>query len=58
MFIKAGVHEITAGIHIDRSNVTITGEQGTVIKLKSGVNQPVFLIGTDIATPTLASVCP
>ncbi len=56
VFIKAGVHEIASGIHINQSNVTISGEQGTVIKLKNGVNQPVFLIGTDIATPTLANL--
>ncbi len=56
IFIKSGVHEIDSGIHINRSNITITGEQGTVIKLKSGVNQPVFLVGTDLESPTLANL--
>jgi hypothetical protein len=56
IFIKSGVHEIDSGIHINRPNVTISGEQGAIIKLKSGVNQPVFLVGTDIASPTLANL--
>jgi hypothetical protein len=56
VFIKAGVHEINVGIHINRSNVSIIGEQGTVIKLRDGVNQPVILVGTDIAAPTLANM--
>ncbi|MCI5211995.1 MAG: right-handed parallel beta-helix repeat-containing protein [Candidatus Electrothrix sp. ATG2] len=54
--MKAGVHEINSGIHINRSNVSLRGEQGSVVKLKSGVNQPVFLIGTDVATPTLSDL--
>lgn len=56
VFVKAGIHEINSGIHINRSNVSIIGEQGTVIKLQNGVNQPVILIGTDIAAPTLANL--
>jgi hypothetical protein len=56
LFLKAGIYKINSGIHINRSNVSIIGEQGVIIKLKNGVNQPVILIGTDIATPTNANL--
>ncbi|UCD95412.1 MAG: right-handed parallel beta-helix repeat-containing protein [Candidatus Zixiibacteriota bacterium] len=51
IFIRAGIHRVTEAIHVNRSNVTITGEQGTIIKLGDHVNQPVFLIGTDAPLP-------
>lgn len=55
VFIKAGTHALSAGIHINRSNVSVIGEQGTILKLKNGVNQPVILIGTDIESPAPAN---
>lgn len=52
VYIKAGAYVLSQGIHINRSNVIITGEQGTLIKLGNNVNQPVFLLGSDEKTPT------
>jgi hypothetical protein len=51
IFIKAGIYSLTKGLHIKRSNVTLTGERGTVLKLADQVRQPVILIGTDREYP-------
>jgi nitrous oxidase accessory protein NosD len=45
--VRAGTYVVAQGIHVNRSNVTILGEQGVVVRLGEHVNQPVFLIGTD-----------
>ena len=50
--IKAGNYNLTNGVHINRSNVTIMGEQGTFLKLGNKVQRPVLLVGTDKETPT------
>jgi Periplasmic copper-binding protein (NosD) len=50
--IQAGTYVLTQGIHINRSNVTLSGKQGVLIKLENHVNQPVILIGTDKEIPT------
>ncbi len=52
IYIKAKTYTLTQGVYINRSNVTIVGEKGTVVKLGDHVNEPVFLIGTDEETPT------
>lgn len=52
VYIKAGVYELSQGIHINSSNITISGEQGVLIKLNDNVNQPVILIGSDAETPS------
>jgi len=52
--VKAGVYSISRAIHINRSNVTLKGEQGVKLQLTDHVNQPVILIGTDVETPTSA----
>ncbi len=51
VFIKSGTYLLSEGIHINRSNVTIEGEQGVEVRLADGVNQPVFLVGTDVEAP-------
>lgn len=51
VYIKAGEYVLSEGIHINRSDVTITGEKGTLIKLGDRVNQPVFLLGSDEEIP-------
>lgn len=51
VFIRAGLYILSQGIHINKSNVSLFGEQGTIIQLDDGVNQPVVLIGTDAETP-------
>jgi hypothetical protein len=51
VFVNAGLYVLPRGIHIDRSNVTLTGESGTILKLADNVNQPVLLVGTDAETP-------
>lgn len=51
IYIKAGTYVLSQGIHINRSNVTVLGEKGTVIKLGSSVNQPLILIGSDEQEP-------
>ena len=50
IYIRARIYTLSQGIHINRANVTVLGEQGTVIKLGDSVKQPVFLIGTDEET--------
>jgi hypothetical protein len=52
VYIRAKTYLLSRGIHINRSNVTITGEQGVRVRLTDHVNQPVFLIGTDEETAT------
>lgn len=51
IFIKAGLYTLSQGIHINKSNISLLGEQGTILQLDDGVNQPVILIGTDAETP-------
>ncbi len=53
VMLAAGLHELAAGIHINRSHVKIVGEPGTIVRLKDHVNQPVFLVGTDVQTPDI-----
>lgn len=52
VYVKAGTYILSSGIHIDRSNITILGEQGTLLQLDDNVNQPVFLLGTDAEVPS------
>lgn len=52
VFIRSDTYVLSQGIHINRSNITLAGEQGTLLKLGDGVNQPVLLIGSDAETPT------
>jgi hypothetical protein len=52
VYVRAGQYVIDQGIHIKRSNVTILGEQGALVRLEDGVNQPVFLVGSDAQTPS------
>ncbi len=54
VFIMAGVYDISTAIHIHRSNVTLMGEQGTVLRLADKANQSVILIGTANEAPTAA----
>ena len=56
VFLKAGNFTLTNGIHINRSNVSILGEQGTYLKLDDNVNQPVILVGTDTSTPGMDDI--
>lgn len=51
VFIKAGNYIITESIHINKSNVTLKGEQGTYLKLDDHINQPVIRVGTDKEIP-------
>jgi hypothetical protein len=53
--VRAGTYILSQGIHVNRSKVTISGEQGVVVKLGEHVNQPVFLIGTDEEIPTAST---
>jgi hypothetical protein len=52
VYVRAGLYVINRGVHIKRSNVTILGEMGALVRLGDGVNQPVFLIGSDAQTPS------
>ena len=52
VFIRSGVYTLTQGIHVNRSNVAIMGEPGTILKLGNGVNQPVILLGSAEQTPS------
>ncbi|MGZ2369512.1 right-handed parallel beta-helix repeat-containing protein [Ancylomarina sp. YFZ004] len=52
VYIRAGEYALSKGIHIKNSNITISGEQGTILTLEAGVNQPVILIGSDTETPS------
>lgn len=51
VYIKSGTYTVSEGIHINRSNITISGEQGTLIRLDDDVNQPVILIGSAAEAP-------
>lgn len=51
VYIKAGTYLLDEEIHINRSNITLTGEMGTLLRLNEEVNQPVILIGSDSETP-------
>lgn len=51
VFVKAGIHELDHGIHIDHSNIALIGEKGSVLKLGDNVNQPAILVGTDEQNP-------
>jgi len=54
VYIKSGVYDLSKGIHINSSNITLTGEQGTLLKLNNNVNQPVLLIGDDAEVPDVS----
>jgi parallel beta-helix repeat protein len=56
VYFKAGNFTLINGIHINRSNVTILGEQGTFLRLDDHVNQPVILVGTDIESPGINDI--
>ena len=56
VFLRAGNYSLANGLHINRSNVTVLGEQGTNLKLDGHVNQPVILVGTDIESPTTIDI--
>lgn len=51
IYIKAGLYTLNHGIHIDSSNIALSGEEGTIIRLAANVNQPVILIGSDLESP-------
>lgn len=51
VFIRAGLYTLTQGIHINKSNISLSGEQGTILKLGDEAQQPVILIGTDTEIP-------
>lgn len=51
--IPAGIHILEKGLHINRSNVCLSGEAGTYLKLADDVCQPMILIGSDVKEPTL-----
>jgi nitrous oxidase accessory protein NosD len=46
IFLRAGIYALAGSIHINRSNVTIYGEQGTILRLDDHINQPVILVGS------------
>jgi len=52
VYIKAGEYTLSQGLHIYCSNMTISGEQGVLIKLGNNVDQPLILIGSDEEIPT------
>ncbi len=52
VYIKAGIYNIDEGLRIDRSDVALIGEPGTVLILSDHVNQPVILVGDAAETPT------
>ena len=54
VFVRSGTYVLSQGIHINRSNITLSGERGTLIQLGNGVNQPVVLIGSDAETPAVS----
>lgn len=51
IFIKAGVHALSKGLHINRPNVSLIGERGTLLMLADQVKQPVILVGSDKEYP-------
>lgn len=52
VYIRAGEYSLSEGIHITKSNITISGEAGTLIRLNNDVNEPIILVGSDKETPT------
>lgn len=55
VFVRAGVRVLNAGVRINRSNVALQGEPGTILKLANGVNQPVILVGSAAETPAIVT---
>jgi len=51
IFLPAGKYKLDGMVHINRSYVSIRGEQGTILVLKDGVKQPNILIGSDAQKP-------
>ena len=51
VYIKPGIYLVAQAIHINRSNITVSGQRGTVLKLCDGINQPVLLLGSDEEKP-------
>lgn len=49
--LSAGRYELDGMVHINRSNVTLRGETGTLLVLADGVKQPNLLIGSDLQKP-------
>lgn len=51
VFVKArpACYPITSSVHIDRSNISLVGEQGATLCLENGIKQPVVLIGPESA---------
>ena len=52
--VPAGTHVCFRGLRINRSDVTLRGEGQAILKLASGVNQPVLLVGGDAEIPAAA----
>lgn len=51
VFLKARVYFLNKGLHINRSNIKLVGERGTILRLMPEVNQPIILIGSDTEVP-------
>lgn len=51
VFIPAGTYILDGMIHINRSNVALRGEPGTLLRLGDGVKQPNLLIGSSAPAP-------
>lgn len=51
VILPAGRYVLDGMVHINRSNVTLRGEPGTVLALADGVKQPNLLIGSDAQKP-------
>jgi hypothetical protein len=51
VFLSAGRYVLDGLVHINRSNVTLRGETGTVLALADGVKQANLLIGSDAQKP-------
>ncbi|HBM14890.1 MAG TPA: hypothetical protein DD381_00850 [Lentisphaeria bacterium] len=51
VFLKAKQYMLDKGLHINRSNIKLVGENGTRLKLKPNVNQPIILIGSGSEVP-------
>lgn len=52
VFIPAGKYVLDGMVHINRSNVNLRGETGTLLVLADGVKQPILLIGSDAQNPS------
>ena len=53
VYIRAAQYTLSQGLHIGSSNITVKGDQGTLIALDDHVNQPVILVGSEAETPTV-----